>query len=133
MYSYELCRQYQEALLRKDLAAVLELFMDSATVKAPISGTLGVKEFHTRLFSNSRLAIARLTNVFDGLGKARTAALQFSYTWILKDGRLMVMDGVSIFEIAEEALKFRHLTIVYDSASVRKYLNRNEIESTSLG
>lgn len=133
MYSHELCRQYQEGLLRKDLSAVLDLFVEDATVRAPISGTLGVKEFHMRLFTKSRLAIARLTNVFEGLGKQRTAALQFSYTWILKDGRVMAMDGVSIFEIAEDVYKFKQLTIVYDSASVKKYLKQNDIESASLG
>lgn len=134
MYSYELCRQYQDALTRKDLDAVLKLFVREATVQAPLSGTLNVEDFHKRLFSGSSSAIARLKHVFDGLGEPKTTALQFSYTWVFSDGSVVVMDGVSIFELAkDDNSKFKKLTIIYDPTNLRRHLNEAQITSTSLG
>lgn len=134
MHSIELCRQYQEAVTQKDLAAVLKLFVPDATVQAPITGPMGAEEFHTHLFNGSTTAIARLTHVFEGIGEPQKTALQFSYTWVFSDGSVEVMDGVSIFELAnEDNTKFQNLTIIYDPTNLRRHLNNDQITSTSLG
>lgn len=134
MHSIELCRRYQDALAQKDLSAVIELFTPDATVQAPITGTMGIEAFHTHLFTGSSLAIARLKHVFEGIGTPEKTALQFTYTWVFSDGSVEVMDGVSIFEIADgDNTKFKSLTIVYDPTNLRRHLNDGQITSTSLG
>ena len=134
MYSYELCRQYLDAVTSKDLGAVLELFVPEATVQAPISGMLNVKDFHTRLFNSSSAAIARLKHVFEGLGEPEATALQFIYTWVFNDGTVIVMDGVTIFELSEvDKSKFKKLTIIYDPTNLKRHLNEAQINSLSLG
>jgi hypothetical protein len=134
MHAIELCRRYQEALTQRDFPAVLTLFAPDATVQAPITGTMSAEEFHHHLFNGSSMAIARLIHVFEGIGEPRKIALQFSYTWVISDSSVEVMDGVSIFQMDDgDSMKFKSLTIIYDPTNLKRHLNDDQISSTSLG
>jgi hypothetical protein len=122
MYSYELCRKYQEALNRKDLQGIHELFTLDASIKAPLLGTLDVRTFHDRMFESCGYAVARLTNVFDGLHHARSVALQFQYNWTFPRGRSVSLEGMSVFELDDDHKKFKRLTVIYDPTEVRRNL-----------
>ena len=122
MYAYELCRKYQEALNRKDLESILDLFTVDASVKAPLLGELDVVSFHHRVFESCGYAVTRLTNVFDGLHHARSVALQFMYTWTFPGGRQASVEGMSVFELDEERKKFNRLTVIYDPTEFRRNL-----------
>lgn len=133
MHVYKQARKYQEYLGRKDMAGILDLFMPNAVIKAPISGTLGVADFHKRLFSYNKEAIVKLLNVFDGVGKTRSIALQFSYIWVLKNGVTVSFDGISVFEFDDALQKIKKLTVLYDPTELREHLRDSQIESVSLG
>lgn len=122
MYAYELCRQYQEALSRKDLESILDLFTAGASVKAPLLGELDILTFHDRVFESCGYAVTKLTNVFDGLHHARSVALQFMYTWTFPGGRQVSVEGMSVFELDEERKKFNRLTVIYDPTEFRRNL-----------
>ncbi|WP_420476917.1 nuclear transport factor 2 family protein [Noviherbaspirillum sp. ST9] len=122
MYAYELCRKYQEALNRKDQEAILDLFTNDASVKAPLLGELDVMTFHQRVFESCGYAVTKLTNVFDGLHHARSVALQFVYTWTFPGGRQVSVEGMSVFELDETRKKFGRLTIIYDPTEFRRNL-----------
>ncbi|SNS64509.1 hypothetical protein SAMN06265795_104265 [Noviherbaspirillum humi] len=124
MYAYEMCRKYQEALNLRDLPAIAALFKPDALIKAPLSGTMGVIPFHERLFAHGRYAIARLENVFDGMTKTRSIALQFTYTWVLSGGHTIVLDGMTIFEIDDAERKFQKVTFIYDPTELVAHIRR---------
>lgn len=128
MYAYELCRKYQEALNRKDREAILDLFTNDATVKAPLLGELDVRIFHERIFESCGFAVTKLTNVFDGLHHARSVALQFVYTWTFPGGRQVSVEGMSVFELDEQRKKFGRLTIIYDPTEFRRNLRGGSAE-----
>lgn len=128
MYAYELCRKYQEALNRKDLESILDLFTADATAKAPLLGELDVLTFHQRVFEPCGYAVTRLTNVFDGLHHTRSVALQFMYTWTFPAGRQVWVEGMSVFELDEERKKFSRLTVIYDPTEFRRDLKEDSAE-----
>jgi hypothetical protein len=128
MYAYELCRKYQEALNRKDLESILELFTIDASVKAPLLGELDVLTFHHRVFESTGYAVTKLTNIFDGLHHARSVALQFMYTWTFSGGRQVSVEGMSVFELDEDRKKFGRLTIIYDPTEFRRNLKGEAAE-----
>lgn len=128
MYAYELCRQYQEALNRKDLESILDIFTVDATVKAPLFGELDVLTFHDRVFVSCGYAVTKLTNVFDGLYHARAVALQFMYTWTFPGGRQVSVEGMSVFELDEDRKKFSRLTVIYDPTEFRRNLKGDSAE-----
>lgn len=128
MYTYELCRRYQDALNRKDLVSILELFTLDATAKAPMLGELDVLAFHNRVFESCGYAVTRLTNVFDGLNHARSVALQFMYTWTFPAGRQVSVEGMSVFELNEDQNKFKRLAIIYDPTEFRRKLKKGSGE-----
>lgn len=131
MYAYELCRKYQDAVNRKDIDAVDDLFVPGAKVKAPLSGITEVRPFHAQLFAGSRHAIARLINVYDGVNGTRSIALRFQYTWVMKAEGTVVLDGMNIFEVAEDPRKFSSVTIIYDPTELRRNLIGKELEGLS--
>lgn len=119
MYGYEQCKRYQAAVSQKDLEAVLSLFAPDGIVEDSQWGTLDAREFHMRLFHERTPAITRLTKVFDGIGKTRSIALQFSCIWISDGGRVLTRDGITVFEIDAQIQKFRKIQIIYDPTAVR--------------
>lgn len=125
MYAYELCRRYQEALNRKDLDSLLDLFTIDALAKAPLLGELDVPTFHHRVFEFSGYAVTRLTNVFDGLHHARSVALQFMFTWTFPAGRQVSVEGMSVFELDEERKRFNRLSVIYDPTEFRRNLKES--------
>lgn len=133
MYTYELCRRYQDAINRKDLPGVLSLFVSEAVAKAPISGVLSVKEFHSRIFAHDRHGIARLKNVFDSVGRTKAVALQFDYTYVVRNGQPVAFDCITIFEKDENVKKFKSMTIIYDPTELRRHLKNAEIDDFVLG
>ena len=122
MYAYELCRRYQDALNRKDLKSILELFTNDASAKAPMLGEMDVVSFHNRILESGGYTVTRLTNVFDGLNHARSVALQFMYTWTFPAGRQVSVEGMSVFELNEERNKFNRLVVIYDPTEFRRNL-----------
>ncbi len=121
------------ALNRKCLDDVLNLFTPDAMVCAPIFGRMNARDFHVRLLKRNRQTIARLKNVFYGLSNASAVALHFAYTWTRHNGKIVVVDGIVIFEVCESSRRFSHLTIIYDPSELRRYFPEQEIESISLG
>lgn len=132
MYAYELCRRYQGAINRKDLPAVLDLFVPGAIAKAPISGMLQVGEFFPRLFRHDKICIARLSNIFESMGAAKATALRYDCTCVLKNGKLINFDCLTIFEIDEDRKRFSSVSIYYDASDLRRYLKDEQIEGLPL-
>lgn len=109
-----LCERYQEALSKKDLLAVQELFTEDAIISAPISGTANVRDFHTYLFASTKKTVLRFPNVIRLRAEKAVVSLQFSYTLSIHTGQVTVLDGVATFGIDENTMKFKSLAIVYD-------------------
>ncbi|NEX59511.1 nuclear transport factor 2 family protein [Noviherbaspirillum galbum] len=122
MFAYELCRRYQRAVNARDMDQILDLFVPDAMATAPISGTLPVREFHLQLFRHNERGMTQLRNVFDGLMGERSIALQFDYTWTREGDIPLVLQGVTIFDLAGTKDKLAGLTMIYDASELRKYL-----------
>ncbi|HEY0848078.1 MAG TPA: hypothetical protein VGE12_22115, partial [Noviherbaspirillum sp.] len=114
MDAIDLCRRYQDALTHKDLATLKLLFTEDALIKAPISGTANVEQFHTYLFANTKKTVARFGNVIRHHEKLNTLTLPFSYTLSIASGEVTVLDGLILFEIEAGAHKIKTLTVQYD-------------------
>ena len=119
----DLCKQYQDALSRKDLSALERLFTPDAVVKAPISGTANVRQFHTYLFSNTKRNIAKFGNVIRPGGKSSPITLHFSYTLSIESGEVAVLDGVVQFEVDESLQKFKAISFIYDPTELRHLMD----------
>lgn len=118
----ELCHRYQNALTNKDLAALDPLFADDAIVKAPISGTASVRQFHDYLFANTKRTIARFGTVIRHQEKQNSVTLPFSYTLSIESGEVTVLDGVTVFEIDAASRKIKTLTVIYDPTELRRLM-----------
>lgn len=118
-----LCQQYQDALSKKDLFTLERLFAPDAVVKAPISGTVNVRQFHTYLFANTKRNIAKFGNVIRPGGKSTPVTLPFSYTLSIASGEVAVLDGVAQFEIDESLQKFKAMSFIYDPTELRHLMD----------
>jgi len=132
MYTFELCRQYQIGLKKASLEEVLPLFAPDAVVVTPLSGTLGVQAFHEKLFRNTRESIVKLHNVFEAMTQTPAVALQLHHTWVLRDGTTIGFDCVSIFDFTAQRDRFTRLTLVYDTAGIRRGLSERQIVELGL-
>lgn len=126
MFAYDQCREYLRCLNKRDLDAILRLFTEHAEVSAPLSGNVTARDFHHNLFQRSNRSVARLVNVFSSVGRTDATALQFHYTWVFPVGRVVELDGLSIFEFARESSLIQHLKIVYDPTELRASMAKCE-------
>jgi hypothetical protein len=117
-----LCKKYQAALSTKNLLAIQNLFTPDAIVKAPISGTANVEQFHAYLFSNTNRTIARFPNVLSSRDDPPSITMQFSYTLSIANGDVAVLDGIALFDIEPHSGKFKSLTITYDATELRRFM-----------
>lgn len=123
VFAYDQCREYLRCVNKQDLDGVVKLFTDDAWVAVPSSKILPVRDFHAGLFQRAGRSVARLTNVFSSLLETNATALQFHYTWVFGDGRVVEFDGMSVFEISERSSLIRRLTIMYDPTILGKELS----------
>ncbi|MDB5762033.1 MAG: nuclear transport factor 2 family protein [Herminiimonas sp.] len=123
MQSIKLCKQYLSSVTDGDMHGLLSLFVPGAMVVAPLSGKIGVEPFHQKLFSDVKQAKATAKNIFATVNDASSVALHFSYAWLLANGGFIEFEGVNIFELADDGRKFSKLTIIYDSAPLRRRLD----------
>lgn len=122
MNTAELCMKYQDALSRKDLAAIRPLFTPDAVFIAPVSGKANVEQFHTYLFANTKKTAARFPNVLGTRQDPPSITMQFSYTLSVANGDVTVIDGIAVFELDESAGKFRSLEFIYDATEIRRFM-----------
>jgi hypothetical protein len=102
-------------------------------VSTPIAGAINAVDYHDQLVRHTKQAIIRLRNVFEGLNGAPSVAMYLHYTWILKTGKVMEFNGVDIDEFMLDRKKFASLTVIYDSAPVRKHLTEERIATLTSG
>lgn len=126
MLAFELIRRYRLALAARDLNQINGLFLPSATVSTPESGSVPAADFHSRLFEKRKDAVTRLENVFDGLGKT-VLALHFTYSWFLRTGQTLRLEGMSLFYFDEAMGKFSKLCLIYDPTELRRWLPQVDI------
>lgn len=127
MYSFELCRKYQEAINRGNLEQAMTLFADDATVNAPLTGQSSARNFHEWLFGTTRETITRLKRVFQSLDSNGALAMQLHYTWVLSNGKTLEFDGMMIFEFSADRLSICKLTIIYDTAPIRTHVSQDAL------
>lgn len=123
MSPLELCRKYQDAMSRKDLPALEELFTPDAVMKSPIAGTAGVRQFHSYLFANTKKTLARFGDAFRHRDKGNGITVPFSFTLSIASGEIAVLNGVMRFEIEESLQKFKTATIIYDPSELRHLMD----------
>lgn len=127
MYSFELCRKYQEAINKGNLEQTMMLFADEATVTAPLTGQSSARKFHEWLFGTTRETITRLRRVFQSLDSNGALAMQLHYTWILSNGKILEFDGMMIFEFSSDRMSIRKLTIIYDTGPIRTHVSQDAL------
>ncbi|TFW00778.1 nuclear transport factor 2 family protein [Oxalobacteraceae bacterium OM1] len=116
----DLCDAYLAAMNAGDLQAVLALFEPDAQVVSPLYGTMPVDRFYADLFADTGRSETRFINRFESASHAPAVALQFHYRWTLKDGEIVEFDCVDVFALNADRSRFAGLTIVYDTAPLRK-------------
>ncbi|MDF0490404.1 nuclear transport factor 2 family protein [Sphingomonas sp. H39-1-10] len=119
MTSIELCEHYLAGLNSGDLDAVLALFTPDAQVSSPLYGVRDARSFYTDLFADTERSETQLLNVFDTSSGGPAIALHFEYDWTLGSGKLVKFECVDVFELTEDAQRFRKITIIYDTAHLR--------------
>lgn len=123
MSAIELCQKYQDAMSRKDLPALEELFTPDAVVNAPISGTANVRQFHSYLFANTKKTAARFGNAIRHRDKSNSITLPFSYILSIASGEVAVLNGITRFEFEENLQRFKEITFIYDPGELRHLMN----------
>jgi amino acid permease len=119
MHALKLCKQYLAYFNNGDLTGVLSLFASNAAVTSPLSGTLGVEEFHQKLFANVKQSRTSIKDIFATVNDISAIALHFSHTWLMANGNQFEFEGVNVFELNENGKLFSKLTLIYDSAPLR--------------
>ncbi|WP_326507618.1 nuclear transport factor 2 family protein [Noviherbaspirillum album] len=127
MYSFELCRKYQEAINRGNLEQALTLFADEATVNAPLTGQSSARKFHEWLLGTTKETITRLKHVFQSLDSSGALAMQLHYTWVLSNGKTLEFEGVMIFEFTADRMSICKLTIIYDTEPIRTHVSQSAL------
>lgn len=75
------------------------------------------------LFNDTKHSIIRLQNIFEAINDDRAMALQFNYTWVLKSGKSLNLELMSLFELAPKRNLLSKLTYIYDTAQLRTHLS----------
>lgn len=127
MYSFELCRKYQEAINRGNLEQIMTLFADDAIVSAPLTGRSCARKFHEWLLGTTKETITRLIRVFQSLDSNGALSMQMHYTWVLSNGKTLEFDGVMIFEFSTDRMSICKLTIIYDTAPIRTHVSQGAL------
>lgn len=123
-----LCHRYQLALTNRDLGAIEALFVDDALITGPISGTVGVRQFHEYLFAKTKRSMARFGNIIRHQEKQNSVTLPFSYTLSIASGAVTALDGIMVVGFDASAEKIRSLTIIYDHTELRRLMADAGIE-----
>lgn len=120
MSAKDLCKAYLAGLEAGDLDAVLALFAPGAEVISPLYGTLPARAFYAALFADTKASDTTLLNIFDQAEDGRAVALHFRYGWTLADGTPVAFEVVDVIELTEARDAFAKLTIIYDTAPLRR-------------
>ncbi|MEM7225661.1 MAG: nuclear transport factor 2 family protein [Pseudomonadota bacterium] len=115
-----LCRLYLAAMESGDLDGLLALFTEDATATSPIFGAQPVRDFYTYVMRATSGRTMALKTVFLGAGQPRRAAVHVAYTRTVGDGTPATVEAVDVFELNEDLSRFVAVTIIYDTAPVRK-------------
>jgi hypothetical protein len=116
----QLCADYLKALNNGSLDDMRVLFTESAKVVSPLYGERPALAFYADLFRDTSRSKTGLLNVFTS-PSSKNVALHFRYNWTLVDGKEVSFDCVDIFELNEDEARFEKLTIIYDTAPLRRY------------
>ena len=124
MNDKELVNAYVAALDAGDLDGLLALFAPGAVVHSPLYGSVPAPEFYKEMFAKSGNSKGTLLGV---LGRGQTAegrpliAFWFRFDWVLASGTHAPLDVVDLCELDDQG-RIANLNIVYDSATVRTFL-----------
>ena len=110
---------YLNGLVKADVAEVLELFTDGATVSSPLYGDVAAADFFKRLFEDTAQSKITLKGMFTQISDPNIYAAHFIYDWKLKTGECVSFRCMDIFTFADRSDKISHLTIIYDSSRTR--------------
>jgi hypothetical protein len=133
MYAFQFCNKYQKAINSGQFDLASEFFATNASIMTPIRGSMNAIDYHKQLVHHAKHGVIRLRNVFQGLNDTPSVAQYLHYTWILKTGKFLEFNGVDIYEFMPDLKKFSNLTIIYDTAPLRKYLTEEQIATFSSG
>ena len=110
---------YLDGLAKADVAEVLKLFTDGATVSSPLYGDMAAADFFKRLFEDTAESKITLKGMFTQISDPNIYAAHFIYDWKLKTGEHVSFRCMDIFTFADRSDKISHLTIIYDSSRTR--------------
>lgn len=116
----DLCQSYLAALDAGDLARVSALFAPGAQVVSPLYGTRPAPAFYAELFADTARSQTELLNIFPASTAGGAMALHFRYLWTLADGTPVSFEVVDVIELTAERNAFETLTIIYDTAPLRR-------------
>jgi SnoaL-like domain len=121
----ELCRSYLTAMESGDLEALLANVADDATATSPISGKQPVRDFYSYVMRVTSDRAMELRTIFIGTSDPTRAAIHIVYTLTVGSGKPVTIEGVDVFELTGDGIKFASVTIIYDTAPVRSDFDRS--------
>ena len=116
----DLCQRYLAALESGDKDTVTALFSEDARIHSPLYGVLPADVFYAALFADTGTSHTQFIRSFQQSSDGRAIALQFRYRWTLADGSVTEFECADIFELAPGNMLFSSLTILYDTAPLRR-------------
>ena len=131
--STQLVKDYLKAVMQGDLANIVNLFADGATVYTPLQGrNMPPEEFFSMLFEASAEVEIRLIDVFTSAEGSGRVAGYFNYAWRLPNGEQVSFDATDIFELSPVDQKIRSVVAIYDTHVLRGIGNEYKVmESAS--
>ncbi len=122
-------RLYLDALQRGDAQAVLALFNARAVVHSPVYGSVRARQFYPNLFADTACSRIDLNGVFENVAGDSSAIALFRYDWTLSSGAQVSFLCCDVFRFSPRTRRIAELTIIYDTAVVRKEVSPHGISA----
>ena len=115
-----LAQRYLAALEAGDPDAIAALFAPGGIVVSPLYGRRPARDFYATLGGVTQNSRTTLKRVLATEPPERTLAFHFDYAWTLAGGEVVDFEVVDIVELAPGSDLIAVLTILYDTAPLRR-------------
>lgn len=103
-------KSYLQYLEKGFFSELVSLFTPDAFISTPLYERIEVKEFYKLLFQDTASSKITLKNIFNSLENPNTAAVQFIYELVKKDGTSAKFECMNVMEFLPGTNKIHHLT-----------------------
>lgn len=103
---------------------VLKFYSPNAMIHSPLYGSQEYTRFYKGLIADTKSMKVKVKNIFEDAEHSNLVASLQDFTWILKNGESITVEGVNIFEFTPNTEKIKSIKFIYDTSKVRLLLEK---------